>query len=240
MALTAQQIVTLACQAAKTPGYLGQAGQLLNVILQELCQTYDFDLAKGFYQFNFNPSLVSTIDNNVLLGGGPYPMPSDYLRADPDDVFWTLQGVPYRMTNISIEQFDMTVQQAGLQNFPYWYATDMSQSPPVMYVYPPPSGSYPVTIRYRRQMPDITSPESSSAVPWFPNTQYLRTRLTAELMALSDDDRRSGYVEESAAILRRYLEMKDDKSDRSETVKLDRQRFRSGTNSLRNTKLVGW
>lgn len=239
MALTAAQIVTLATQAAKCPGYLGQAGQLLNVILQELAQTYDFDAAKGIYQFNFSTTLTGS-NANFLPGSGPYPLPSDYLRADPGDVFWTLLGVPYQLTNISLQQLDMTVQQPGIATYPYWYATDMSQSPPVMYVYPPPSGAYPVTVRYRRQMPDIATPETSSTVPWFPNTQYLRTRLTAELMRLTDDDRAGSMLAESEEILRKYLEMKDDSEDRVKGVRLDPQRFGKGMNRLKNTKIVGW
>ena len=239
MALTSSQIVTLAVQAAKCPGFLGQAGQLLNTILQELAQTYDFDAAHGIYQFNFNLSLTGT-NSNLLPGSGPYPLPSDYLRADPGDVFWTLLGVPYQLTNISLQQLDMTVQQAGVQTYPYWYATDLSASPPTLYVYPPPSGAYPVTVRYRRQMPDITTPETSSTVPWFPNTQYLRTRLTAELMRLTDDDRADGMIRESEDILRRYLTMKDDQEDRSVSVRLDPQRFGKGFNRLKQTKIVGW
>lgn len=239
MSLTAAQIVTLATQAAKCPGYLGQAGQLLNVILQELAQTYDFDVAKGIYQFNFNTTLSGS-NANLLPGSGPYPLPSDYLRAEPGDVFWTLLGVPYQLTNISLQQLDMTVQQAGIQTYPYWYATDMSQSPPVMYVYPPPSGAYPVTVRYRRQMSDIATPETSPTVPWFPNTQYLRTRLTAELMRLTDDSRAGEMLAESESILRKYLEMKDDSEDRTINVRLDPQRFGKGFNRLKQTKVVGW
>ena len=240
MALTAAQIVNLSVQAAKCPGFLGQAGQVLNVILDELCQNYDLDSAKGFYQFNFQPGLVSTINNNVVAGGGPYPLPSDYRRSPPGEVFWTLLGVPYPMINISLEEFDATVQQAGLQSYPYWYTTDMSQSPPVMYVYPPASGAYPVTVRYYRQMPDITQPESSSTVPWFPNTQFLRTRLTAELMAITDDERQAQYLAEANEILDRYLKMKDDKESRTDNVRFDRRRFGKAYSSLKSTKTVGW
>lgn len=243
MALTYQQIVTLACQIAKTPGMTSQAGQLLTSVLDELSQTYDFDLARGTFYFNFQPGLIST-DPNVIAGGGPYPLPADYLRADLDDVFWTLLGVPYTMINISLAQFDATVQQSGISNYPYWYATDMSQTPPVMYVYPPPSGAYPVTIRYRRQMPDIATPETSTEVPWFPNTNYLTTRLAGELMKIADDDRAQVFLGEGPAgaqgILDRYLKMKDDQGARAQTVSLDRQRFSRGFKNLPNTKTIGW
>jgi hypothetical protein len=70
--LTAAQIVTLACQIAKAPGMTAQAGQLLNMILAELCQDYDFQVARRTYYFNFEPragraALVGT----SIYGSGP-------------------------------------------------------------------------------------------------------------------------------------------------------------------------
>jgi hypothetical protein len=244
MALTNQQIVTLALQISKSPGYTSQAGQILNAILEDLAQTYDFDVAKGFYTFNFNPSLITNINPNVVAGSGPYNMPSDYLRADIDDVFWTNQGVPYPMIPVDIAEFDWTVQQVGNNAYPYLFAVDMSLSPPGMYVWPAPSGAYLVTVRYRRQMPDISTPEGSSAVPWFPNSTYLYTRLAGELCKLTGDDRWVALLGDgpqgAEGILRKYLELKDDSSNRAQTVKKDRRRFGSNFNSLPNTKTVGW
>ena len=253
MALTAQQIVTLACQAAGAPGYTAQAGQLLNVILQELCQTYDFDSAKRTTYFNFNPGLSAVVGNSIY-GSGPYPLPSDFLRCAGDKaVFWTLLGVPYPMIPIDLSEFDMTVQQAGLQAYPYWFCTDVSLNDAAQqgltvataYVYPPPSGAYPVTLRYYCQMPDIPNPETSSTVPWFPNSQYLRTRLTGEMMAITDDERAMTYLGDGPSgaqgILDRYLKLKDDGENRSLRVSLDRRQF-NGNNfaRLRNTKQIGW
>lgn len=238
MALQAQQIVTLACQIAKVPGFTSQGGQMLNMILADLAETYDFDVARGKANFNF------VADNGSGNGTGPYTLPADYLRADPDDVFWTLQGVQYVMTNIDLAEFDAQVEQAGLASYPYWYATDMSQSPPVMFVYPPASGAYPVTVRYRRQMPDIAIPETSTTIPWFPNTDYLVTRLAGEIMKITDDERTATFLGEgpdgAQGILNRYLKLKDDSSNRSKHVRLDRRRFGPRFSSLPNTKTVGW
>ena len=252
MALNASQIVTLSTQAAGAPNFLSQAGQLLNVILQELCQTYDFDVARKTYYFNFNPGLTAVMGNSIY-GSGPYPLPADFLRcAGNKSVFWTLLGVPYPLVPIDLSEFDMAVQQAGIQSYPYWFCTDLSLgdetqqglSTPSAYVYAPPSGAYPVTVRYYAQMPDITMPETSTAIPWFPNTQYLRTRLTGELMALTDDERAMAYLGDgdsgAQGILTRYLMLKDDKSNRSISVQLDRRRFGPDYSRLRNTKLVGW
>ena len=85
MALQAQQIVSLACAQAKAPGFVVQAGQLLNAILRELCQTYDLDNAK----------LYTTITLGTLTGSGPYPLPDAYLRAAPGEVYYTIDGVKY-------------------------------------------------------------------------------------------------------------------------------------------------
>ena len=151
------------------------------MILSDLCETYDFALARGTYYFDFNPG-ISALVGNSIYGSGPYPLPADFLRCSDDkSVFWTLQGVPYTLIAIDLSEFDQAVQQAGLQSYPYWFCTDLSlqddtlqgDSVPVAYVYPPPSGAYPVTVRYQRQMPDIDTPESSDVVPWFPNQAYL-------------------------------------------------------------------
>lgn len=241
MPLQAQQIVSLALQIAKAPGFTSQAGQLLNTILQGLCQDYDFDLCRGTFNFNF------VVDNGSGNGAGPYTLPADYLRADPNEVFWTLLGQPYSLIPIDLSEFDRLAITPGFADFPSLYCTDMSQSPPVMFVYPPASGAYPVTVRYRRQMPDITAPETSTTVPWFPNQTYLIRRLAGEIMALTDDQRAEEFLTDqegtmgAGAILRSYLKLKDDQSTRSKKVELDRRRFGRGSfGNLANTKRTGW
>lgn len=246
MALTSAQIVTRACAIAKVPGWTSQAGQYLNLILQDLCQTYDFGLARKTFQFNFQPGLV---DPSGLFqpGSGPYPLPSDFLRCvDDKSVFWVNVGVPYPLVPIDMSEFDMTVQSAGNMAYPYWFATDRGDgnSTPVAYIYPQPSGAFPCTVRYFAQMADIATPESSAVVPWFPNQQYLLTRLAGELMREADDDRWQAFLGDDPGgaqeILRSYLVLKDDKSNRATTVKMDRRRFGSSYSSLKNTKTTGW
>lgn len=235
MPQTADQIVALACQIAKAPGFTAQGMSFLNVALQELCQNYDFDVARGVTRFTFNTS----------LGSGPIPLPADYLRADKDDVFFTIQGVPYPLISYDLSEFDSFLQQPGMASYPTAYATDLSlqnSTVPVMYVWPPPSGAYPMTIRYRRQMPDIVA--GAGTVPWFPDQNYLVTRVAGELMKITDDDRKDSYLGsgESGAqgILRRYLDLKDDQSSRAQTVTLDRRTFGRGGGTLKDTKVLGW
>lgn len=255
MALTSAQLVALAVQGAKVPGWTAQAGQLLNEILGDLCQNYDLDTARQTFNFNFNPGLLTPIGNlNTIAGNGPYPLPSGYLRAKRGDVMWFLLGVPYPLIPVDIEEFDVMVEQAGNQSYPYLWATDMSQSPPVAYVWPPASGAFPCMVRFQSQMPDIGSgaaavngwnpgkvaPEASSVVPWFPNTGYLRKELTARLKDLADDPEAEAKLKAAEDMLRKYLILADDSEDRAKTIKLDPRRFRRSFSVLRNTKQVGW
>lgn len=230
--LTSAQIINLACQTARAPGFTSQAGQLFNSILDELCQNYDFEVALKTNSFTFN----GTTGNQ----SGPYTLPADYLRTRKDSCFYTIQGVKYDLVSVDPAEYDLMVQQVGLNGYPQFFATDMSQSPPIANFWPPPSGSYPVTQRYFSQMPAIVTPESSTTAPWFPNANYLQTRLEGELCKLVDDERWTGFIADAGLILTRYLKMKDDKEGRTQTVSLDRRRFGSNWNALPNTKIIGW
>lgn len=213
------------------------AGQKLNGILQDLCQNYDLEVARG------TTSIVFTSLS------GPYALPSDYLRSRKGMVFYLFQGVPYSMVSIDLDEYDLLVQQQGFADFPRDFATDMAASPPNMYFWPPPSISgVAATVRYYKQMPDIATPETSSVVPWFPNQNYLITRLAGEMMQVAGDDRVEAYLSEdeerhpqgAGVLLRRYLKMKDDPEGRTNRVQLDRRLFGTAFSRLKNTKLVGW
>lgn len=242
--MQAQTIVSLACVTARVPTWLVQGGQLLNFILAELCQDYDFEQARQVFNFNFN----SATGNQ----SGPYTMPLDWLRPDKDNVFYVIDGVPYVMIPTSLAEFNALVQQAGLSSYPANYAVDngpiATQGNPNMYVWPPAGGSYPVTAWYYRQMPDITTPQSSTVIPWFPNQLYLLRRLTGELMLLADDERAPTYLGAenteggfagAASILNHYLKLKD-QAQVVKTVTLDKRRWGPGFDKLRNTKTIGW
>ena len=213
------------------------------MVLNELC-SFDLDVTRKTYSFNFG----------VSLGSGPIPLPLDWMRANRNDVFYTILGVKYVMVACSLAEFDAFVQQAGLAQYPEYYAVDNSalatQGAPVMFVWPPPSGAYPVTARYQAQMADIISPETSSVIPWFPDQLYLQRRLTGEMMLMANDDRAPMYLNGetrtkqgtflgSSAILHRYLSNKDD-AQVVGRVELDRRFFGTPFNKLRNTKTLGW
>src|ERR1700731_2345882 len=116
MSISAAQIVTLSTQIAKCPAYTLQAGQLLNMILSDLCQTYDFESARTVVNFNFNSATGN--------GRGPYTLPFDWLRGKNQGVFYSIQGVVYPIIKVELDQYDWFVQQAGLQSFPSFFTTD--------------------------------------------------------------------------------------------------------------------
>lgn len=262
MPYSSSQLISLSCQAAHVPAWIVQAGQLLNSILSDLCQTYDLDLAKGTFNFNFSLGIVSNQNFiNIQSGSGPYALPLDFLRACKDEAIWFNQGVPYPLICVDIAEYDWQVQQAGNQAYPYLIAIDLSQIPPVAVVWPGSAGAFPVMLRYQRQMPDIGSgkpitngwnpgllaPEISPVIPWFPNQRYLLKQLTGMLCELADDTRAQTFLGDgdpnnpgAQAILRHYLQMANDNSDRAKRVTLDRRRFRTPFYRLPNTKRVGF
>lgn len=242
MGLQAQQIVSLACQIAKCPAYTSQAGQFLNNILQSLAQDYDFEVIRKTANFNFN---TSSTGNGYTYGCGPNVLPSDFLRAHKKGAFYFISGVPYTMVGVKQSEFDQFVQQAGNQSYPSMFYIDVSKTPMELYVWAPASGAYAATVRYNPQMPDISTPESSTEVPWFPNSDYLVNAVAARLMAITNDDRiNPGGPYSFTAIhdeLREYLNMKDDPETAVKRVGLDPRRFgNSNWNRLPNTKRIGW
>ncbi len=125
--LTAAQITEIARQISKTSGMTQQSGQFLNVILEELAQNYDFDLAKGTFNFNFTTATRAIGNFNASLASGPIFLPADYLRAKRGDIMWFNAGFPMQMTPYDLDEFDRLVQTPELQSFPSVWATDMSQ-----------------------------------------------------------------------------------------------------------------
>lgn len=385
--LTAASVIQKAAFIAHNPDYASTFGvDLLNSLLGDVCYKVDLALARGLFTFNFNPGLQSN------FGSGPYNLPLDYLRASGSSgegqktFFWTLNGVPYPMVPCDLSEFDMQVQQAGLQSYPWLWATDLGAPltdritlvtsaattannaliftaatnarlragqgvagdgitpgttvlavstalvttgttntnftvtgipstaqiqvgdtvtaadlpdntqvasvdsptqvtltdaaalssvgeamtfahvgaavtlsapatstdalasvffgiPPVAYAYPPPSGAYPVSIRYQRMMPSIVD---VSKIPWFPDEGYLITELAGRLMEISDDTRTAEFIGTGTTPgradrrLREYLTNANDKKNRPQTVELDRRRFGPSYRSLPSTKTVGW
>lgn len=319
MPLQAQDICNLARQIAKCPGYTSQSGQYLNQFLRTLALDYDFDVgAKATFNFTFLPALTQIGNFNAQLASGPFTLPVDYLRAKRGDVMWFLQNYPYQLIPIDLEEFDIQVQQAGVQSFPTLWATDMSQAAPILsttgnthgttaldslisvagvsvgngvsgpgivpgttvtvvtpgsplssvtlsqattssvtggsfffgvcpiaYVWPPASAAYPCMVRYFKLPPDIATPESSTAIPWFQDQDLLIDGVAGRLMKLTGDDRWTQFLGEDAADgvpkrLSNYMRMKDDSSNRAKRVYLDRRRFGPTYGNLPASKILGY
>jgi len=240
VALTAAQIINLSCQIANVPGFTAQALQLLNAVLQELDQDYDFQVIRKSFNFNFSTTASGL---GYAPGSGPNPMPADFLRLHRTGAFYQIFQVPYKLIGVTQEEFDTFVQQPGLASYPYLCYVDVASTPMGLYVWPPASGNYPATVRYNPIMPDITD---TTQVPWFPNSAYLYTRVAGELFKLADDDRWPVFLSDqpgsggSGDMLRKYLSMKDDPATAPKTVSLDRRIFKSPIATLRNTKTIGW
>lgn len=247
MSLTAAQIIDLATQIAKCPAFTTQALQFLNATLQDLAQDYDFNIIRKTYTFNFS---TSANGNGYAPGSGPNPMPPDFIRLHRRGSFYTIFQVPYKLIGVTQEEFDAFVQQPGLASYPYLAYVDVTQvagQQPGLYVWPPSSGNYPATIRYNPQMPDLTD---TGQVPWFPNSNYLITRVAGELMRITNDDRMNAFLGDAdpakdtagsaASMLRSYLKMKDDPETSPKTVNLDPRLFKPNIATVRNTKTIGW
>lgn len=236
MALTAQKIVAKAVKEAKTPGYLVDGGDFLNIILSELAQLNDFELSRQLLQIN----TASSAGLSPVNGQPFFLLATDHLHILQDGVFYYISGVPYTLIQRELSDFDQLVTTQGFTSQLLYYATDDSQSPPQIYFWPPPNQSYIVNVRYARLRPDISSPETSSTVPWFPLQQYLIWETAARLMDISDDERADRFHVKAAELLRKWLIMQRDLESTAKRVKLDRNRFSTPWSVLPNTKQVGF
>jgi hypothetical protein len=226
---TAQQIVQKACAIAKAPGFVTSAGQYLNMILADLCQTYDFDFIRETLTLQASP-VPANGDDSLPIG---YSLASDHLRTR--EVFYYVNGEPFYLTQMPIEKYDQLYNGPGVTNYPTMYSIRDETTPYTIYFYEPLQIPLTIFVRYQPQMADIPTPETSTAIPWFINQRYLLKKLAADLMNDTDDARQSKYETDAEEMLRKFLVMKDDKENYAQTIKLDRNVFRGGGN-LKATK----
>ncbi len=223
MAYTCQQIITLATQIAKAPGYTSLAGQLLNVVLEELWQVYDFAFSRQ----------KTYIDLTVTQPTDSYGQPLGYslptLHERTLEAFYIVNGAPRTVTQLPIEQYDNLFLGVTGSSYPEFYCIDVAQTPHTVLVYPLPPLATGIYVRYLPEQNAITTPETSSTIPWFPQQLYLITRLAAEVMMVTDDARRDKFLDDAAKLLEKFLTMgADDRENYVQQVKLDPRTFRSG------------
>src|SRR4029077_1570157 len=183
--LQAQQIVNLACSIAKCPGFAAQGGQFLNMTLEDLWLHRDLKINRGV-------EYITVQANN----NGPFPLATNYLRTY--DLFFEQNNLPYFLNPISTEEYDQEFKDPSIANYPYEFMTLLFDEDTALsagaagdlFIYPQSSGQITLTHRYMMKQPDITSPEISAVIPWFPDQDYLITATAARLMQISDDTRR--------------------------------------------------
>jgi hypothetical protein len=226
MSYTAAQLVTLACQICNIPGRTAQVGQMLNIILANYAQTMDEDAIRKTTTLSIGPQ--ATIPYF-------YALPTDYLRYY--DVFYLVNGEPFYLEQMELKDLDRQYAGSGVSQYPEMFATDISQvaqatagTSPSIAFYPPPSIPLTVTVRYRPQTADITTPESSATVPWFPNQLVLLQELAEKAMWLSDDSRSETFRKNAKEDVKKYMAISDDKEGFAMTVKLDPRQFRPRSN----------
>lgn len=222
--LTSQQIINLACSIAKTPGMTQQAGQLMNARLIQIALEQDLDIIRR----------TTTI--TLVVGNPTYNLPANYLRAR--EVFYSQSGQVFYLSSRSLADYDQLFKGPGEQEYPYLYATDLGASPPTINLYPAPSISTVLTVRYMDNLVEITTPENSSVIPWFQDQLLLIKMVAEDLMDIADDTRASEFAMKNDDKMRRLIQMANDKEDRAITVKKDPASFRS-VRMVRPTKLQG-
>jgi hypothetical protein len=206
---------------------------MLNAILTDLDETNDFDIIRSTTTLSIGPGL------NTAPNAG-YLLPSTYLRSR--EVYYSVNGTIFYLNQLPLQDYDQLFQGPGIDNYPESYATNVSQNDNsfvTMYFWPPPAQVLSVTVRFQTEEPVISTPETSSVVPWFPNPRYLYTKLAAELMALTADTRREEFLLEAGGILDKFLIMGDDKEGFAQTIKLDARNFRN-PDGLKPTKVTGF
>lgn len=218
MPYSSSELVSLACQITKQPGFLVQCGKFLNMILSDYCQTIEDQ-----------DTIRQTTIIQVGAAGASYSLPSNHLRTR--EVFYLVNGEPFYLNQIPLEDYDQLFVGPGVDNYPQSFTIKVEDVPHSILFWPPPAIPLSVSVRYQPQLTDISSPESSSVIPWFPNQRILLRDLCVDMLMLGDDTQRKEDLQRDVTkMMNRYLIMDDDKEGYSRSVKLDRRQFRPRDN----------
>ena len=215
---------------------LEQAGQFFNIILDELSLTKDLEINRGLWQINTGSPVGYSITSNIPY----YNLAPDHLRVLEDECFYLISGVPYTLIQKQLSDFDQLITTTGFNSQVVFYAVDDSTTPSQIFFWPPPNAAYTVNIRYEKSTVDMADPATSALVPAFPLQQYLIWELSARMMDISDDDRSEKKHSQAAELMRKWEVMQRDMESTVLRVKLDRNRFSTPWDLLKNTKEVGF
>lgn len=225
--ITATQICSLARTIAKAPGFTVQSGQFLNLVLDDLVLHRDLKMNR------VEQTISVTAGSN-----GPFALPANYLRTY--DLFYKVNNFPYMLYPLSQEEYDGLFKDPSIANYPYAYTTDLTnqatQAACSLYIYPQSNSSLSMTHRYMINRSDISSPESSSTVPWFQDQDYLIHATAMRLMKITDDVRYERFRLDGEAMLRTHIIMEGDEQKVVKEMKLDPQRFHLNR-AMRPTKI---
>lgn len=230
--LQAQQIVQRACAIAKVPGWTQQGGVYLNAVLEDLWLHRDLKMNRVTEQ-------IVVQANNY----GPFTLPLNYMRTY--DLFFLQNNLPYFLNPISTEEWDQEFKDPSIANYPYeWMSilfdettAQAAQSAGNIFIYPQSSGQISLTHRYMVKQPDIVTPETSTVIPWFPDSLYLILRTAAYLMVETDDTRQESMIAQCKEMLLTHLIMEGDEQAVVKSVRLDPRRFHSNR-TLKPTKIT--
>jgi hypothetical protein len=230
MALTYAQIVDLATQEAKVPGYTNQAGLHLNMILQDLALNYNLDVR---HNDSYTFQTINTPQE------GPYALPDDYLRHVANEARYVVNGTPFNMFQVPLHKYKEQFIGEGIGTYPEFFAIDIGDTGANLFLWPPPNGSYTIEFPYYQKHEFVSDPATNDTVPWFPMSSYLVKELGARLASGNDDSRAEKLSFEAKEMLKDYVTMKDDKEGYAQTINLDRNNF-PGRGRLRGIKSNPW
>lgn len=233
---SAAQICADARAIAKANGFTGQSGRFLQATLNDLALHRNLKI------------LLSSVSIALTQGlNGPFNLPQNYQR--PYDFYYSIDGEPYEIIQISLEQYDSYFKDQSVANYPVNFATDLSglaampATPPKLYVYPQSNLTVNATMRYFLKQAELTAPlESSVTVPWFEDQEYLRMDVARQLMSITDDERFASWDGAEGVCerqLRKHLLMEGDEQTVVKRIKLDPNTFRMGR-KVKATKATVW
>lgn len=255
---TCAQIATQVLQICKAPGFTTAFDTAFQAVLDEMCETYDWEATKVLFSGTLSPTQAVT-NPNYVQGQGPYDLPPNYLRMEKNTFVYYVNGLPYPLISFDDADYAIQVQQVGVASLPRNYRTDLSDpAQPVFYTYPPTIGSYAYEGFCYVRMPAVGSgqtaatgwaagsalPSVSGVTPWFPNTSYLINRTAGEVMRVTGDTRADSFLGKNRNgtgaqdILERINQMKDDRASRAQRITFDRRRFGNKYSSLPDTKNI--
>lgn len=224
--LTAQQICTLVGQIAKCPGMSSQIGQTMNTVLVSLALQQDLDLVRR----------QTTITLTTGSSPSSYALPANYLRARK--FFYYVDGAAFEMIAQPLETLLLQFQNASMVDYPYWFATDTNTANNLIYVYPNPVVTITATLIYFDSAVEISTPESSATIPWYPDQDFLINEIARRMMRITDDERITLFKADSDETQRRTLRLLNDPEGRAVCVRRDPSTFRN-TQNVKPTKVEG-